>query len=156
MKRPILYVLIPFSLGIAFSRITCIPILYSILAAAAFTIASLLFARRRSISQAALFLAILFTGLALSLNANILPADHIANSIPPKGNDRIYLRGTIADDPVVTATRYGAIRTDFTLKAGLLKDGAGWRRVSGLVRVDILSRGTQSLSFGSEAILDGT
>jgi competence protein ComEC len=156
MKRPALYILIPFCLGIAFSRISGVSIFYSILAASGFIIVSILYSRHRAVSQIALFLAIFFTGMSVYLNSNILPRDHIANFIPPDEHNDIFVRGTIVDDPLATPTLYKTVRTSFTLKASLLKDGASWRKTNGLLKVDLFSKKAQPVSFGNEVILEGT
>ena len=155
MKRPGLYILIPFCAGIALPGIFNISILCSILSAAVWLVASLLFFKRRAVSQTALFLAILFTGTALSLNSNLLPADHISNFIPSEEPSDLFLKGKVIDDPVVTTTLYKTVRTTFTLKAELLKEGESWRGTDGLVKVDIFSRNAQTISFGDELLLEG-
>ena len=156
MKRPVLYILIPFCLGIAFSGIFDIPILCSILLTIIALAAALIFSQRRTFSHIALSLAVLFAGMALSLNSNILPADHISGFLPSHERNDTFIRGTVIDDPLMSTTAYKTLKTDFTLKADFLKEGASWRKVSGLVRVNIFSKKTQALSFGSEVILEGT
>ena len=154
-KRPALYILIPLCAGIALPGIFNISILCSILSAAVFLVISLFFFRSRAVSQAALFLAILFTGAALSLNSNLLPADHISNFIPSEEPSDLSLRGKVIDDPIATTTLYKTVRTSFTLKAESLKEGASWRKTCGLVKADIFSKNAQTISFGDELLLEG-
>ncbi len=158
MKRPALYILIPFCLGIALSGPFSIPILYSILAASFFVIISIFFSGNRRVSHAALFLAVFFTGVSIYLNSNILPADHLSNFIPSDEHNNVIVIGTVVDDPISSLTIYHTVRTSFTLKAERFfpKDEASWQRVSGFVRVDIFSKGVQPLSFGNELLLEGT
>ena len=127
VKRPILYVLIPFCAGIAACGIFKIPLAYSIVLSTAFiAIATLSMSsaplrvryEHRTVSHVALFLAIFFSGMAAHLNSNILAPGHIANFIPVSERNSVYVRGTIVDDPVATTTLYKTVRTSFTLKAG--------------------------------------
>ncbi|MDD5427961.1 MAG: DNA internalization-related competence protein ComEC/Rec2 [Candidatus Omnitrophica bacterium] len=155
MKRPILYILIPFCLGIAAARTFHFSFLYSIIPSAIFVIGSIVLSKNRKISLVSFFLAVFFAGAAVYINSNILAADNISNFIPSDERAKVLVRGTIADDPVISMTPYRAIKTSFTLKASMLKSGGSWRKTSGLVKTDIFSRGTQPLFFGNEVILQG-
>ncbi|MDO8525350.1 MAG: DNA internalization-related competence protein ComEC/Rec2 [Candidatus Omnitrophota bacterium] len=133
--------------------------------------AAIIFFRHRTISYAALFIAIVFTGSALFINSNILPANHILNFLPPDERSDIFIKGVVADDPVSAATMYKTIRTSFTLKAEEIgKMGTApyfperavenralspFLKVSGLVKVDIFSESYRPIYFGNEVILEG-
>ncbi|MFA6321705.1 MAG: DNA internalization-related competence protein ComEC/Rec2 [Candidatus Omnitrophota bacterium] len=156
MKRPVLYILIPFCLGIALSAVFHFSIFYSILSAAIFIVSSLLTSRNKTVSHAAFFLAVFFTGAAVYLNSNILTGDDISKLIPADERNNVFVRGMIADDPAVSKTLYGTTRTSFTLRANMLKNGESWRKVSGLVKADIFSKNNQPVFFGNEVILQGT
>lgn len=155
MKRPALYALIPFCLGIALSGICVIPIILTILSAIFFSVLSGFFSKNRALAHTALFLAILFAGMAVHLNSRIISSDHVSRSIESGGNNFVVLKGRVIDDPVAAPTIYHTVKTSFLLKAQMLKEDASWQNVSGLVRADIFSNSMAGVSFGDEIILDG-
>ncbi|MFA5144155.1 MAG: DNA internalization-related competence protein ComEC/Rec2 [Candidatus Omnitrophota bacterium] len=162
MKRPALYILIPFCLGIAFAGLVKPPILFVLLSAAIFVIAAIIFSARNTISHIMLFLGVFFTGASLYLNSSILPADHISRFIAAGGKSTVAIKGTVADDPITAVTSYRTIKTSFTLKASAVKymlPGqdifSGWRNTRGLVKVSLFSRSAPRVLFGDEVVVEG-
>ncbi|GEM_PF-158186 len=165
MKRPALYILIPFCAGIWAGGILNFPAFYGISIAAVSVIISLFYLKDRSVSHAALYAAIFFCGIAAYGHSCILPKDHIANFISDQGRDA-NIAGVILDDPAATRTIYRTYKTTFILDARSLKmqdEGRrgglnlpyGWHSVTGLVKADIFSKDAQDLHYADEVMLEG-
>lgn len=153
MKRPILYIVIPFCVGIALGRFLKIPIIYPVILSALFVVFALLKSGKNVLSHTVLYIALLFFGMACYQNSSILPRDHIANysSDAPK---KIFVKGTIVSDPLTTLTFYKEKKTAFTLKAEAVKNASGWKSASGLAKASVYSEKGIGLRFGDELILE--
>ena len=166
MKRPALYILIPFCAGIAAGSVLNLPVFYGIsIAVASSAIISLIYLKNRSVSHLALYAAIFFCGIAAYSHSCILPKDHIANFISDDDKN-VIISGTVADDPVTTRTFYRTYKTEFLLDAKSLKledEGRrgglnlpyGWCSVTGLVKAAVFSKDVQNLHYGDEVTLEG-
>ena len=110
--------------------------------------------------------------MAAYQNSILLPADHISK-YAQEAPDKVFIKGVIADDPVTVETVYKKEKTTFTLQAqglGLLRRASGgarndgssndgkcdWRKVTGLVMVNLYSDKKPALGFSDEVILEGT
>ena len=164
MKRPILYIVIPFCFGIAISRFLKIPIAYPVILSIAFIAIALLKSRKNIFSHLALYFAVFFFGIAAYQNSVQLPPDHIsryAQDIPQK----VFIKGVVADDPITSSALYGKKKTTFTLKAEEIKkkDGEGaigggegkTRLVEGLARVTAYSDKEMPISFADKLVMEG-
>ena len=116
MKRPILYIVIPFCIGIALARFFKIPIAYPIVVSFIFITLALLMSGRNIFSHIALYLAVFFFGMAAYQNSMQLPADHIFRYVQDEPQ-KILVRGAVADDPVTSPALYDKKKTGFTLRA---------------------------------------
>jgi len=117
-------------------------------------------------SHTLLYLAVFFLGAACYQNALILPRNHIVNFTQDEPK-KIFLKGVIVDDPVTVDTPYDLKKTSFTLKAEAVEDDQGrrgglnlpygmkWRGTTGLVKVDLYSKGKPGYDFGDELVLEG-
>ncbi|MBI5124423.1 MAG: DUF4131 domain-containing protein, partial [Candidatus Omnitrophica bacterium] len=152
MKRPILYIVIPFCIGIALacffnadtSRLGCIPNLGFSISSLALILLAAVFHRNNILSHIFLYIALMFFGIAYCQNYSILPKNHIANFISEE-NPRVAIKGIITDDPFTKKAFYGKEKTSFTLEANAMNFSPGlgndyyWQKVTGLVKVDLYS-----------------
>lgn len=159
MKRPFLYIFIPFSIGIYLAHAaelpsSALPMAAAIAAGALFTAAFLFFSKRKILSHVLLYAAICSAGIAYYQHSVTLPSEHIANVTPahPAG---IFLRGTVVDDPVVETTFYHKEKASFTVSVSSYKKGEAWKRAQGLVRVDRYFAKPEGLSYGDEITAGG-
>jgi len=172
MKRPILYIAIPLCAGVSLSQFFRISPIYPAIISASFIAAALIRSRKNIFSHLSLYLAVLFFGMAAYQNSILLPADHISK-YAQEAPDKVFIKGVIADDPVTVETVYKKEKTTFTLQAqglGLLRPASGgarndgssndgkcdWRKVTGLVMVNLYSDKKPALGFSDEVILEGT
>lgn len=153
MKRPLFYVAVVLSLGIASQRVLSIPFSYAFVGACVFLILAAAYSRRLLLSHAGLYLSIFFLGALLYQNSVLLPADHISNILSPDGK-RVFLKGVIIDDPVKGTTAYDTERLTFTLKMESVRDEAKWRASSGLVRAHLYTK-DKDFACGDRVILEG-
>lgn len=154
MKRPFLYILIPFCFGIAISHLLKLPLATLLLTFIFFAIAAVVASKNNRISSLSLYLAIFFLGMAFYCHSLILPSSHIAN-LTTDEPVRILLRGTVADDPIVSDTPYGTKKIRFTLNSNFAKVDDKWKIVTGLVSVSISSKNDRRYQYGDELLLDG-
>jgi len=155
MNPPIIYFAISLSLGIAASYYINIPITFLFIIGLVLVSASFLFLKHRVYSHIAIYLAIFFLGMVCYEASNILPMDHISR-ITPQGGERVFLKGAIIDDPVLSATSYGAEKASYILNIDSLKKTGPWQKASGLVKVDVYSRqARRHFYYGQEVILEG-
>ncbi len=154
MKRPILYIFIPFALGIVVSGISNISPNYIFWSSLISFAAALTFLKKNFLSHIALFLAVLFFGIFYYQNSMLLSGDHIAHfaSDNPK---KLLLKGVISDDPIVSTTPYNKLKTTFVIKSEAVKDSQSWHLSRGLVDVSLYSAKEKPLVFGQRIILDG-
>jgi len=181
MKRPVLYVVIPFCAGIALSRFfplgfargENIPLVYPVISSAFFiTLSFLSISRarlnvpylstvnRKIFSHVSLYLTVFFLGIAWYQNSIMLPADHISRYVQDKPQ-KVLVRGAVADDPLTSPALYGKKKTMFTLKAEAIGRRAGlnlpygWCNTNGLVKVSAYSDKGMPVSFGDELVMEG-
>jgi len=164
VKRPILYIVIPFCLGITLARFFKIPISYSVTASFVFIALALLKSSKNILSHASLYLAVFFFGLACYQNSIRLAADHISCYAQDEPQT-VLIKGIVSDDPITSPALYGKKKTVFVVRAkglGLLRpfgarnDGDyNWHSASGLVKVSAYSEREIPVSFGDELLLEG-
>ena len=154
MKRPILYLLIPFSIGITISHLLELPIPLLLSGFILFAILALTVSRNSRISFLGLYLAIFFLGMTFYRQSLILPPSHIAN-ITTDEPRAVFLRGVIANDPVISETSYGTKKIRFTLSAISAKVNGTWRDATGPVMVGINSKHERRYRYGDELLLEG-
>ena len=155
VKRPILYLLIPFALGIASSAVFKTSPVYTFSMTALFLSVSILYGKKNLLSHVALYIAVFFFGIFYYQNSIILPGDHIsrfASDAPVKAS----LRGVISDDPAVSLTPYHKTKTTFTLNVDSVKEGSSWRGSRGLIDVNLYASVKEPLHFGQKIIIEGT
>ena len=156
MRRPALYILIPFALGIAVSGQIGTGLFVSLAAAAVFAAASAVFSSAKNVSHAALYIAVFFLGASSHINSNLLPPDHVSRFAGAGAREsRAVIRGTVEDDPVVEAAFSGERKISFTLSAAGIKQRDLWQKSEGLVRAFIYTRENRSFEFGDEVVLEG-
>lgn len=153
MKRPFVNLAISLCLGISSSSFLKVPVIYPFILGIASIILSIFYSKKKIASHINLYLAVFFIGMAYYQNSNILTPDHIFN-FTAEDEKKVFLRGAITDDPIISATFYKAYKTTFILNASFLKEGSEWRKVRGLVKVDIY-KNKAPLSFGDEVMLEG-
>ncbi|MFA6142174.1 MAG: DNA internalization-related competence protein ComEC/Rec2 [Candidatus Omnitrophota bacterium] len=154
MKRPILYLLIPFSIGIAISRLLNLPILLLLSGFLFFAVLALVISKNSRASFIGLYLAIFFLGMTFYQQSLILPSSHISNITTNEPNS-VFLRGVIADDPVISDTPYGTKKARFTLNAISVKLNGAWRDATGPVMVSVNSKYERRYRYGDELLLEG-
>lgn len=155
MKRPILYLVTLFSVGIISSHLLEIPLLYPLLLSASFVILTFLLSKDKLLSHINLYLAVFFFSMAYYQNSNLLAQNHISN-FTSRDSKKIFLKGTIVDDPVISTTFYKREKTSFILNANYYKEDSRWHKVAGLLKVDMQSTPQDKLFFfGDEVILEG-
>lgn len=167
MKRPVVYLAIFFCLGIYVSSFFKIPIGYLLIPSIAFLILALLSLKNNVLSHVSLYLAILLLGMSSYQNSNILEASHISN-FTPEDEEKVFLRGRIVDDPIVSTTFYKSEKATFVLNVHSFKEDGVWKNTAGLVKVDVRparnffsngvnrnNRRSERLGFGDELILEG-
>ena len=156
--RPVLYILIPFCLGVAFgqasSAVFDLPVIYSFLSGLLFIALSLLSSARKTLSHVSLYLAIFFLGISYYHNSNIIPAGHIAN-ITSERPQKVVLKGVIADDPAAEETFYGARKINFLLKVDAAGQPGRWQKAEGLAAVRVITNAERRFHFGDAVILEG-
>ena len=148
MKRPILYVVIPFCVGIALAGLFAVPVIYSIVLSSIFIALALLLnisstpsglcqglggqararclstTHRNILSHLFLYIAILFFGTAYYQNYNVLPQNHIVN-FTSEEDPKVIVKGVIIDDPFTKKAFYGKEKTTFTLKVSAVGRSTG-------------------------------
>ena len=180
MKRPILYIVVPFCIGIALSKFLNVPIIYPISASVVFIALAILLepgscvlstrlnlVQRNVFSHIFLYLAIFFFGIAYYQNSIILPVNHISRYAQDEPQE-VFVKGVVVDDPVTSPALYDKKKTMFAVKAkGLGKMGQSPSQenyspgtvpifpVAGLVRVSAYSDKDAQISFGDELVLKG-
>lgn len=155
-KRPVLYLAIPLSLGIFTATFLKVPINYPFILSVTFLILALSFLKKNVLSHLSLYLAIFFLGVFLFKNSDILEANHISR-FTSEDEKRVFLRGVIVDDPIISTAFYKSEKTTFVMDVHSLKEDSGWRRATGLVRVDIYRNAArkEDIGFGDEVVLEG-
>ncbi len=155
MKNPAVYFAVAFSSGIWLSRSINIPIFYSLIPGIIFSVLTFIFIKNKALSHISLYLAIFFAGIASYSASSILPPHHISKMISAE-SQKVFLKGTISDDPVTRATFYKKFMTSFTLDADSFKGAGQWQKAIGPVMVRLYSgKRMRDLSFGDEVILEG-
>ena len=155
MKRPILYVAVFFCTGIALSRFFKIQtVTIPSLASAVFLITTISNSKKRIVSHISLYLALLFFGIAYYTNSIILPPEHISSYLSDEPKE-ILVKGVIVSDPLSSTTFYETQKNSFLLKADACRKDFGWRKATGLVKVDVYSDNTKTMNFGDVVILKG-
>jgi len=139
MKRPILYLLIPFTIGIVISNLLKLPIPLLLSGFIIFAVSALKASRNSRVSFFSLYLAIFFLGMTFYRQSLILPPSHISN-ITTSQPSAIFLRGSIIDDPIVSDTPFQTKKTRFTLNVNSVKVNGAWRGSTGLAMVSISSK----------------
>ncbi|MCX5678333.1 MAG: DNA internalization-related competence protein ComEC/Rec2 [Candidatus Omnitrophica bacterium] len=154
MKRPILYLLVPFALGIVSSALFKASPAYTFSLTALFLLVSILSIKKNLLSHTALYIAVFLFGILYYQNSIILPGDHIsrfASDTPVK----VSLQGVISDDPIVSFTSYHKSKTSFVLNVDSVKEGGSWRESRGLIDVGLYARVKEPLHFGQKIIIEG-
>src|SRR3989338_8390218 len=163
MKRPFIPLAISLCLGISLSHYLKVPFIYPLILSTAFIILATLYSKKKILSHINLYLALFFLGMAAYQISNTLPDNHISNFTQPlhagagfasEDESKVFLRGTIVDDPIVTLTFYKTDKMSFVLNVNYLKEDSGWKKVSGLVKADVY-KNKEALGFGDEVILEG-
>ncbi len=126
MKRPFLYVAIAFSLGIVAATLFKIPFLYVFLLGAVSIALSIVYSKKIIASHINLYLAIFFLGMIFYQNSSTLPSNHIS-TFTPDGDKKVFLRGIVVDDPIVSDTFYKTKKASFLLNALSMKENSVWR-----------------------------
>ena len=156
VKRPILYIVIPFCVGITLSYFFNIPILPPIVLTILFLILCALFFRNNLLSHTFLYIALLFCGAAYYQNFEILPNNHISRLSSEEGR-KASIKGVIVDDPLIKKAFYNKEKISFTIQSRLLIDALSMQAVTGLVKVDLYAdEEGKLLQFGDEIIMEGT
>jgi len=154
LKRPILYCALSFCIGIAAANLLT-PVVYpAVLCLVSMIIAAILF-KNNILSHVFLYLALIFFGAAYYQSYNILPNNHVVN-LASEGGGKVFLEGTVIDDPVVKKTFYNKDKISFTLEAKSVKRDSVEEGVTGQVKVDIYtSGGVKPPNPGDELIMEG-
>lgn len=153
-RRPVLYILIPFCVGIALADITRFPFALAFVSAVAFTMLSYIFSSDKRLSNICLSIAIVSLGCAYSFSSRALAEDGIAKLITSE-DVKVTVKGTIADDPVEARAFRGERKITFLLKADAVIARDNWRPVHGLVGVSVYTKNKTAFRFGDQAILEG-
>lgn len=154
MKRPILYILIPFILGIVIAHSSNFqPFLALVVCIIALTLAAI-YAGKNFFSHAALYLAVFFFGIFYSQNFGTLPGDHISSFLRSSPR-HIFLKGVVADDPQASLTPYHKTKVRFLLNADAIKESDDWRHARGLVDVNLYASLREPLRYGRHIVLEG-
>ena len=153
MKRPILYITIAFASGIALASLFSIPISYPIALSALFMALACILSGKNITSHISLYFAVLFFGIAYYANSCIIPLDHISRMAAddPK---HIYVRGVVADDPVIEMSFYNQNKAVFLLKTKAFAENGLWKKIRGYVKV-VSYANAGDFSFGDEVVLEG-
>jgi len=154
VKRPILYILIPFILGIASSAVFKAPQIHIFTLSALFLAISVIYSKKDPISRTALYLAVFFLGVFYCQNSAMLSSNHIsaiASDVPRK----VLLRGVISDDPTASLTNYNKIKTTFVLNVDSVKEEESWRGSKGPVDVSLYGPMGEHLHFGQRIAIEG-
>lgn len=156
MKRPVLYIIIPFCAGIASAGHLNITLPVSLAAGLIFSAASFVSSSKKTLSHAALYLAVFSLGVSCHLNANITQPRNIVNMIPEDAQAlKAVVKGTIEDDPSVEDAFFGAKKISFLLKAEAVKRGGDWQASEGLARVYVYTSKGRLFGFADEVVLEG-
>lgn len=154
MKRPILYIFIPFASGIAAAYAMKFPVIGVLCLGAVLLVLAMAVSRRNILSHIALYLAVFLIGILYYQNSTRLPGDHVsryASDIQRK----IFLKGVISDDPVTALTQFNKTKTIFVLDVAEAKEDGPWRKASGLVDVTIFADTDEKLHYGQTIVLEG-
>lgn len=154
MKRPVLYVLFPFILGIAASQAVKFPPLHVFIPSVILFVAALVFSGKKIFSHVALYAAVFLFGIFYCYTVSVLPPNHISRFLSDRPL-KVFLSGVVGDDPVESAARFGGTKTDLTLKVGSVKIGDKWHSATGLVDVAIYAALREPLRFGQKVALEG-
>lgn len=153
MKRPLVYPAASLCFGILFSHLLKFPITYLFVANLAFLILAIFHLKNKTLSHVNLYIAVFFLGALFYRNSNILPVNHISKLVS-EDETKIFLRGVIIDDPIISETFYNTDRISFVLNANSVKEDSAWKKTTGLVRVDVY-KNRRNFNFGDEVILEG-
>jgi competence protein ComEC len=168
MKRPILYIVIPFCFGIALAKFFNPSLVYPVILSSALLVLAILMSGRNILSHIWLYLAILFFGMAVYQDSIQLPFNHISRYVQDAPR-KVLIRGVVTDDPTTNPALYGKKKTTFTLRAEAIKDVSekkgtegqirekegSIRAVEGLVKAGVYSDKEILVAFGDELILEG-
>ncbi len=154
MKRPILYVLIPFALGIASSAVFKAGPVYTFSLSALFLTSSVIYHRKSQVSHISLYIAMFFFGVFYLQNSLVFSGDHISRSVSdaPK---TVFIQGVISDDPTAGMTPYHKVKTTFILNVDSVKEGEAWRRSRGRMDVSLYGPVKEPLHFGQKIVMEG-
>jgi competence protein ComEC len=156
MKRPILYILIPFCAGIAVCASFPVRVLYSFSAGIIFAAASFFFSSRKALSHAALYLALFFLGASFYQNSGVLPPGHLSNLVPDgSGPRKAVIRGVVIDDPSAEEAFYGGRKISFLLDVSAVKQAERWSPAEGLCEVRIYTKEPRGIEFGDQLTIEG-
>lgn len=154
LKRPMLYMVLPLSAGIAAAFYFNIPVITSFIACAVSVSLVLFFFGKKNLPNLFLCLALFFLGTAWYANSITLPQSHIKNLLSTEP-ERVFLKGVIISDPVIAQTPYKTEKTSFIVNAQNIKKNAGWTAVTGPVKVDSYVSPEKPFSAGDRVILEG-
>ena len=151
MKRPLVGVCLFFCLGIFLAN--CVNIPFSVYCSFTFLalVSSLIFLKKKTISNIFIYLAVFLIGALIFKNYQILPTGHINKYIRYKGRV-VSLKGTVHTYPIIRRTSFGKKRS-FELSVEEIKLRDSWRKTRGRVLVNVYQ--DREFSYADELILEG-
>jgi competence protein ComEC len=152
VRKPLFYIAIGISCGIAIEGLIGIPFFYIFTATAAAVLISIT-ARNSRWSVSIVSAAVVLCGALLLANANLLAPDHISH-IAKDEPASVFLRGRVANDPSGAENFYGQKRRTFLLRTEWIRLGKISRPSSGLIMVDMPDDGS-SVEFLDQIVLEG-
>ncbi|HPM43100.1 MAG TPA: ComEC/Rec2 family competence protein, partial [Candidatus Omnitrophota bacterium] len=154
MKRPFLYLFIPFASGIVAARFLPVPLYLAAAFSAIFAVLFFVFFRSKILSHLGLYASIFALGAAFYANSNILPPDHISRLT--KGSAvKTVLRGKVIDDPFIEKAFYGKEKQSCTIYVSAYKDEGKWKSARGLVRLEEYSARPAVLQYADMVTAEG-
>ncbi|NQT75034.1 MAG: DUF4131 domain-containing protein, partial [Candidatus Omnitrophica bacterium] len=145
-KRPIAVICVFFISGIILARyLPCsIRFLHLFAAVSIFILASFIFSRYEKLSNAFLFLSIIFFAALLYLNSNILPNSHINRFLGEEGL-KASIIGTIRGPALTRRPYFGKINSTYLFEIEAIKQqatsdkrqGGAWVNVEGFAQIRI-------------------
>lgn len=154
MTHPFIYLSGFLVVGIFLTQFVAIPLLLPFLLSSIFVLAALITAKFSRLSHVAIYLAILFLGMARYQASTILPSDHIA-AFAGDTPKKVFLMGIVVDDPMERSLSYGDKKFSFLLDARQVKEDTGWKSARGLVKVNSYKKGMR-FEYGDEIVLEGS
>ncbi|MBP7056236.1 MAG: DNA internalization-related competence protein ComEC/Rec2 [Candidatus Omnitrophica bacterium] len=154
MKRPFLYLFIPFASGIVAARFLHIPLYLAAAFSAIFALLFFVFFKNKILSHIGLYATICALGMAFYANSNILPSDHIS-VLSKEAAVKIVLRGKVVDDPFIEKAFYGKEKQSCTISVSAYKDNGKWKNARGLVRLEEYSARPAPLQYADLVTAEG-